>query len=231
VGAKNQLLGEVKSTCEDHLQTLSVHCKFADCAEPDWLLSSFHPGQLSFLLRAASDTLSTAMNLRQWNIQYSAKCAPCGSPCPTTAHVLSGCPVALSQDRYPYQYDLVLQSLVNSFVDQFAIYLYLCDLPNLQASESPPSTIPPNVMVTPFRPDIAIHNTITSSLLLFELTCPLDSAHHLAKARCRKQNKIEYHLMLSVLSNTNYYGTLENNVLGDITINFLSKILTIWPGQ
>ena len=92
VRAKTQLLSEVKSTCEDHLQTLSVQCKFADSAELEtscrtWhqLLSSLHPGQLSFLLRAASDTLSTAMNL-----QCSAKCVLCDSSRPTTAHVLGG---------------------------------------------------------------------------------------------------------------------------------------------
>jgi len=41
--------------------------------------------------------------------------------------------------------------------------------------------------------------TITSSILLFELTCPLDSAHHLEQARYRKQNKVEYHQILSEL--------------------------------
>jgi len=79
VRAKSQLLSEVKSTCEDHLhkstcedhlQTLSVQCKFTDSAELetscrtwDQLSSSLHPGQLSFLLRAASDILPTAINL------------------------------------------------------------------------------------------------------------------------------------------------------------------------
>ena len=91
------------------------------------------------------------------------------------------------------------------------------DLPNLQASESPLSTIPTGVMVTPFRPDIVIHNTIASSLLLFELMCPLDSAHHLREARSRMQDKIEYHQILSELDwldITNYYETLEISVLG-----------------
>ena len=74
------------------------------------------------------------------------------------------------------------------------------------------------MMVTPFKPDIVIHNTIASSLLLFELTCPLDSAHHLREARSRKQDKIEYHQILSELDRldiTNYYETLEISVLGN----------------
>ena len=54
-------------------------------------------GQLSFLLRASSDTLPTAINLHRWKIQCGARCILCDSSRPTTAHVLSGCPVALSQ--------------------------------------------------------------------------------------------------------------------------------------
>ena len=167
-----------------------------------------------------SDTLPTAMNLRRWNIQCHAKCVLCDSSRPTTAHVLGGCPVALSQERYTYRHDLVIQSLVDSFIRVYIDLPYIrvyADLPNLRASESPPSTLPPNVIVTPFRPDIVIHNTVTSSILLFELTCPLDSAHHLEQARSRKQNKAEYHQILSELDRlnvTNFYETLEISVLG-----------------
>jgi len=67
VRAITQLLSEIKSKCEDHLQTISVQSKFADSAELEtscrtWnrLLFSLHPGQLSFL---PSDTLPTAINL------------------------------------------------------------------------------------------------------------------------------------------------------------------------
>ena len=93
-----------------------------------------YSGHLSFLLRAASDTLPAAMNLRRWNIQCSAKCILCDSSRPTTAHVL-----------------------------------------------------------TPFRPDIVIHNTATSTLRLFELTCPLDSTHHLGLTSKAKLSTIKYY--------------------------------------
>ena len=110
----------------------------------------------------------------------------CDSPRPTTAHVLSACPVALSQDRYTYRHEWVLQFLVKSIVRFFVglpfVYVY-ADLPNFRASGSPPSTIPTDLMVTPYRPDIVIHNTATSSLMLFELTCPLDSTNHLEQAK------------------------------------------------
>ena len=81
------------------------------------------------------------------------------------------------------------------FVNLPFIHAY-ADLPNFRANEPPPSLIPTNVIVTPFRPDIVIHNTITSSLQLLELTCPLHSTHHHEQARSRKQNKLEYHQIL-----------------------------------
>ena len=68
------------------------------------LLLSCNPGHFSFILCAASDTLPTAVNLQSWNVQYDAKCTLCGSFQPTTAHVLGGCPVALTQGRFMYRH-------------------------------------------------------------------------------------------------------------------------------
>ena len=100
--AKHLLRDHIASQCRDHLQTLSVQSKFKGSVELEescktWnrLLSGFHPGQLSFLLRAASDTLPTAVNLQRWSIQCEAKCSLCDSHRTTTAHVLSCCPTAL----------------------------------------------------------------------------------------------------------------------------------------
>ena len=76
IKAKRLFCNNIKSQCDTHLQTLSVQCKFRDSAKLEescktWnrLMSGFHPGQLSFLLRAASDTLPTAVNLRCWYVQ------------------------------------------------------------------------------------------------------------------------------------------------------------------
>ena len=65
-------------------------------------MAGFHPGQLSFLLRAASDTLPTEVNLRRWCIQSDVRRTLCDSSRPTTAHILGGCPVALTRQRYTY---------------------------------------------------------------------------------------------------------------------------------
>ncbi len=57
-------------------------------------------GQLSFLLKAGSDTLPTAMNLRRMKIQCDSRCQLCQNPRPTTAHILSSC--TSTQPRYRY---------------------------------------------------------------------------------------------------------------------------------
>ena len=57
------------------------------------------------------------------------------------------------------------------------------------ASESPQVTILSLLMVTPYRPDIVIHNETCNSVALLELT---DSMPHLEAARDRKQSKEEY---------------------------------------
>ena len=99
---------------DDHLDTLSVQCKLKDsvCLEScrrTWnrLSLGCHPGHLSFILRAASDTLPTPVNLQRWHIQCDVKCSVCGNTHLTTAHVLGGCPVALSQGRFTYRHDQV----------------------------------------------------------------------------------------------------------------------------
>jgi len=57
----------------------------------------------------------------------------------STAHVLSGCPITLSKDRYTYQHDQVLSCFTSGLsdlaeVDSICIYV---DLPGMRASESP----------------------------------------------------------------------------------------------
>jgi len=164
--------------------------------QPNWKLlaapgivyyqDSIQDNCLFFLGLHLTCMLPTSVNLRRWHIQCGARCALCDSPCPTTAHVLSGCLVALSQNRYIYRHNLVLRCLVSQFSSIFnslpLIRVY-ANLQNLRASESPPATIPPSVMVTPCRPDLVIYNTVTNSISQLELTCPLDSEHHLQPAR------------------------------------------------
>ena len=225
--AKKLLSNNIKSNCNTHLQTLTVQCKFADSAQLEdscktWnrLIAGFNPGQLSFLLRAASDTLPKAVNLRRWRIQSDVHCMLCASSRPTTAHILGGCLVALTQQRYTYRHDKVLYLLASWLVDIFvsfsSIQVY-ADIHGLQTSEGPQGTVPSSLLFTPYRPDIVVYNSEASTVALLELTCPLDSEHHIQEARSRKQNKTEYLQLLSEfdrLQIPNYYETVEISVLG-----------------
>ena len=224
----------------DHLQTLSVQSKFQNSAELEtscrtWnrLVMGFHPGQLSFLLRAASDTLPTAVNLLRWSILSEAKCSLCDSQRPTTAHVLSGCPAALNQSCYTYRHDQVLFVLVSKLTELFAGTPHVqvfADLPNFHADHCPQSTIPSSLLITSYRPDIVLYNSQASSVALLELTCPLDSNHHIESARSRKQNKPEYLQMLAefdCLNVTNYYDTVEITVLGHYQVSCVKNLCNL----
>ena len=103
--SKKMLSVDECSHYNDHLDTLPVQCKLKDsvsleacCGTWNRLMLGFHPGQLSFILRAVPDALPTAVNLQQWHIQCNAKCPLCGCVQPTTAYVLNGCPTALARD-------------------------------------------------------------------------------------------------------------------------------------
>jgi len=235
--AKDQLTSITVSDNEAHLNQLTVQCKFLDSAKLEtscrtWnkLLSGFHPGQLSFVLRAASDTLPTAVNLRRWHIQCDAKCTLCDSNRPTTAHILGGCSVALSQQRYTYRHNQVLFTLVSKLTTIFSdcrVVSVYADLQGFRFNDSPPETIPSTVLITPYRPDIVIYNRLTSSMGIIELTCPLDSLQHLESARTRKQFKPEYVQLLAELDRlmiSHCYRTVEVSVLGHFLPNSIFAI-------
>ena len=98
--------------------------------------------------------------------------------------------------------------------DQCIVY---ADLPGRRASDSPQATIPPSLLITSYRPDVVIHNRRSNSIAILELTCPLDSVHHLEAARDRKLGKEDYHLLLSelhCLDIVSFYDTIEMSVLG-----------------
>ena len=91
------------------------------------------------------------------------------------------------------------------------------DLPGMQVSDSPQTTIPPSLLITPYRPDIVIYKQINNSVALLKLTCPLDSFHRLESARERKQRKTEYQQILSEFDRLGFlcsYYTIELSILG-----------------
>ena len=87
-------------------------------------------------------------------------------------------------------------------------------------------SIPPSLLITAYRPDIVIYNQINNSVALLELTCPLDSVHHLEPARERKQGKTEYQQILSEFDRLGIpcsYHTIELSVLGHYLPSSLSS--------
>ena len=113
------------------------------------------------------------------------------------------------------------------FVDLFSTLPFVkvyADLPT-------PATVPTDVMVTAYHPDIVIYNSNTSAVALLELTCPLDSEHHLEAARSRKQGKLEYQQLLAELDHldfSNYYETLEVSVLGHYQKSSVKNVLNVF---
>ena len=159
----------------------------------------------------------------------SAKCSLCGCTQPTTAHVLGGFPSALMQGRFTFRHNQVLYCLtseLSNFVAGQCMLSVYADLPGMRASDSPQTTIPPLLLITPYRPDIVIYNQMNNSVALLELTCPLDSVHHLESARERKQKKTEYQQILLEFDRLGIlcsYYTIELSVLGHYLPSSLSS--------
>jgi len=105
------------------------------------------------------------------------------------------------------------------------------DLQNFQASEASQATIPMSILTTSYCPDIVVFDSQVPSIALLELTCPLDSVHHIQSARSQEQSKVEYLQLLTEfdrLKVPNYYDTIEITVLGhyqSVSVNNLLNLI------
>ena len=133
-------------------------------------------GTMKFILNASLDTLPSKANLKVWVKCGSAKCALC-SQVETLNHVISSCPVALRQLRWNYRYDSLLHYLGQVLdKDKFEVYI---DIAGQQTTAL--GTLPPDIVVSPLKPDCVVVDRANKEITLFELTCPgmtqLDSAN------------------------------------------------------
>ena len=174
------------------------------------------PEKLSFILRAASGTIPTPMNMARWKIQIVSKCPLCGYLRSTTKHFLNGCQTALTQGRYTWRHDSILYELVSTLQRNVPegsnVY---ADLNGFRASSNPPASVPPELCLTPYRPDIVVIGGGMATLL--ELTVCGDSPHAMQQAQSRKGGREDYlaislHLQAIRLKST--YHTVENTSLG-----------------
>ena len=96
--------------------------------------------------------------LRRWHAQSDEKC---DSTCPTTAHILGGCPVH-SKDIHvlPWPgFTLLVSKLKEVLKDNKSIRVY-DKLKGWWSSESPQAIIPTALVSIPFRPDIVVYTGI-----------------------------------------------------------------------
>ena len=150
-------------------------------------------GQMSFLLRAGTNTLSTSLNLRWWRLRDDSSCPLCGQTGPTIHHILSNCPEALQQGGYTWQHNSVLKTLIKSIKNTWMTITDLyADLPSMRTSENPVVTIPEDILVTSTRPDIVLVGV--EEVALVELTIPhtCNSMESLYNTRDCKSHKEIY---------------------------------------
>ena len=205
------------------LSTLQVQSKFKDIVslEPEsqtWnrILLGLPANQLSFLIRAGSDTLPTPLNLKRWHYRVANTCPLCDSPNPTTAHILNSCSEALNQGRFTWRHDSVLSCLTSYVKNEITPFSDLyADIPSFRASDFPPSTLSRDVITSSGKPDLVLIEG--SVFTIIELTIPFNTKEALQAARLRKSNKQSYHHLISDLEDKGYtvhYHTLEIGSLG-----------------
>ena len=226
---KRQLSNHVKKVFRQHqlktwdskLEQLTVQRKFLDITELEacngvWnrIQAGLPASQLSFLLRAGSDTLPTPLNLKRWRMRIDSRCALCSHHLPITHHILSACPIALEQGRYTWRHDSTLNVLVKGLRTALPEARILADLPGLRAEENPPSTIPSELLVTTARPDIVV--IANQEVTLVELTIPFNSPESLINAKQRKEDKPNYQLALSDLDSRGFRSSLITVEIGSL---------------
>ena len=100
-------------------------------------------------------------------------------------HILNWCPVALTQQRFTWRHDSVLNHLTKelkkSTEDNLTIY---SDIPGHKINGG---TIPPDVLTTGVRPDIVILDRKSKKIDIFELTCSFEK--NISSANRKKSDK------------------------------------------
>ena len=205
------------------LTSLEVQSKFKGIVllEPQsqtWnrLQAGLPAGQLSFLIRAGTDCLPTPLNLRRWHYRVCNKCPLCNSPTPTSAHILNGCQEALTQGRYTWRHDSVLNCLLSNVLETLSATSHLhADIPSWRASESPPATVPTNISTTRARPDMVLIEDLSVNLL--ELTIPTNTYEALQAARSRKSEKPTYVQLVSDLEDRGLSVSFQTLEIGSLS--------------
>ena len=185
--SKKEITENFSLKLTEKLKSLKLQGRYADIlsdeSPPDlkrfqemiWRLPK---GYLSFITNSVCCSLSVASNLKRWSYRRLGKNSRCGHY-ETVLHCLAGCENSL--DRFTWRHDSVLEKIRKAFVkfskNRIGFKIF-ADLDGCRESESPNSTLPPEILdIHPSsrRPDIVVWNQKLRKVLLFELTVPFES--------------------------------------------------------
>ena len=141
-------------------------------------------GVLSFALNSTTNTLPTPDNLRRWGKRMVSVCPLCSNH-GTLEHILNFCPVSLTQGRFTWRHNSVLNHLSNTIQEHKPSNLEVfCDIAGQDINGG---TIPPDILVTQSRPDLVLLNRDDKTICLLELTCSFE--RNAEAANLRKSTK------------------------------------------
>ena len=230
--AKRSLNEEMQQYWLTHLKKLVVQGQLLTIAEDlnsDFsyksLVFDLPRNVLKFLSNACIDTLPINVNLKRWNKRSSVACKLCSNK-ETLLHVLNNCKTMLTQGRYTWRHNSVLNYIFHlvqkSYSDpSFKIY---CDLPEQLHGIS---TIPTNVAVTSLKPDPTIVNETSKEIIIVELTIPFDQ--NINSAHQRKSKR--YEMLVNDIENNGYdvkYFPIEIGSRGLISRDNVLNLRTLF---
>jgi hypothetical protein len=121
-------------------------------------------------------------------------------------------------DTLAWRHDSVLKQLFTSILhhldSQTAVY---ADLPGHRASDNPPATIPPSILVSASRLHLVVVNSTQRQIAMLELTVCGNTPEAIQAAHNRKSNKVDYLHLISDLTRGGWsisYSTIEVGCLG-----------------
>ena len=199
IKVKDKLSSENETMWLNHIKSLVKQGHFLLLAteeKNDMIWKSYmfdlKKSTLKFLLNSCLDTLPTQVNLCQWGKSTSDLCKLClnadpplqGQKRETLQHSLNSCSTALKQGRFTWRHDNIIKYICQC-IDKTKYTLYADVHPYSLANGG---TIPPNLLVTPLRPDIVILSG--DEVNIFELTVPLEP--NIKTAHDRKREKYSH---------------------------------------
>jgi len=136
-----------------------------------------------------------ATQLSSMEIQSNPRCPLCCSRNPTTLHILNSCVSAFNQGRYTWRHDSVLSCIVSwltpTLGEDKCMY---ADSPGHRASDSPPATIPTDILSTSCHPDLFL--CVGSTV---KLTVCSNTVEGFSNAWSRKQcNQLKWWVTLNL---------------------------------